>query len=150
MTKYCSGGSSNVDPKYAGRAIGCGPSLEAIIAAIVDIADIPVSAIKTPDEPEEVLIAIIGSPIWAVMHRYQDGDFGYKLALDAMTTIDFHAIARQLATHLGVYVAWPDESTLCATAFIFVRPSGVEECISIDDSSVDGFTIVSAALGRGT
>lgn len=138
------------EPKGLDILIGRGPSLEAIVEVIMDLAGIPFSAIKTPDNSDAVALTIIGLPIWVVMHRYADGDFGHKIAFDAMTATDFHSIARQLSARLGVCVVWPDESTLSATASICHRRDGSEESISIDDSAVDGFIIVPAAIGRGS
>lgn len=133
------------EPKGLDVLIGRGPSLLALIEAVMEFTDIPFSAIKSPDDPDEVATTIIGLPIWAVIHRYEDGDFGHKVAFDAMAAMDFRPIARQLASRLDVCVAWPDESTLSATASILHRPGSLEDRVSIDDSAVDGFVIVAAA-----
>jgi hypothetical protein len=121
-----------------------GPTLDAVVSAIARSAGIEPSAVKRPNEPYEKALRILDQPSWAVIYTYGAGDFAFKVDLDGTAPRDYCAIARGMAQTLNTAVAWPDESTLSATACVLCDAWGSERAIAIEDAapgSVDGFVM---------
>jgi hypothetical protein len=120
---------SGIDLLIAGR-----PALSCIVGALVTVAGLTPDAIKLPTDGEDKHLTLFDHPAWAVVHAYEAGNFGYKLDLDGTEPRDYVSIARKLAQALNVAIAWPDETTLAATAFIMChRDGGGEYPVAIDD-----------------
>ena len=120
--------------------IARGPDLEDVVRAVETIAGIESFAVKLPDESDAKNVAILEHEAWAAIDRYLSGDFAFKVALYGRIDRDYHAIARRFAEQLRILVAWPDERTLAAAAFIACGPDGNEFDIVCDDAEPDGFT----------
>jgi hypothetical protein len=110
-----------------------GPSLDAIIGALQLAAGVPGIAICRPGDPTSQRLAVMAHTTWAVIHDYQHGDISYKIDLDGGELRDYVGIARSLGGALGTAVAWPDESTLSATAAILRTGDGSETQVTLDD-----------------
>jgi hypothetical protein len=125
---------SGIDLLIAGR-----PALGVIIDALATVAGLTPDAIKLPHDGEDKGHALFDHSAWAVVHAYEAGDFGYKIDLDGIEPRDYVTVARHLAQTLNLPVAWPDETTLAATAFIMGHPDGREYPVALDDCAPDGF-----------
>jgi hypothetical protein len=117
------------------------PALSCIVGALVTVAGLNPDAIKLPDDGEDKHLTLFDHSAWAVVHAYEAGDFGHKIDLDGIQPRDYVTIARQLAQALNAAIAWPDETTLAATAFIMCHPDGGEHPVTLDDCAPDGFII---------
>jgi hypothetical protein len=122
-----------------------GPTLDAVVVAIERAAGIARAAIHLAHDPRETNLTSLDHPAWAVVHEYAAGDFAFKVDLDGKVPRNYRAVARNIARCLRVPVAWPDERTLAATAFILCAADGSECETAIDDvspDSIEGFAIM--------
>jgi hypothetical protein len=127
---------SGIDLLIKGR-----PALGCFISALEAVAGIKPDAVKLPQDHEDKRLELFDHTAWAVVHAFEAGDFGYKIDLDGIEPQDYVTIARQLAQALNVAIAWPDETTLAATAFKICHPDGREHPVTLDDCAPDGFTV---------
>ena len=119
---------SGIDLLVEGR-----PELGALVCALETVAGIAANAVKLPHDGEDKRLALFNHPVWAVVHAYEAGGFGYKVDLEGIEPRDYTAIARQLAKALDVAIVWPDETTLSANAFVIFHPDGIEQPLTMDD-----------------
>lgn len=110
-----------------------GPSMDAIVSALQLAAQVPGVAICRPGDTASQRLAVMAHATWAVIHDYQHGDISYKIDLDGRELRDYLGIARSLGAALGTAVAWPDESTLSATAAILRAGDGSETQVMLED-----------------
>lgn len=131
--------------------IARGPAFDDVVCAVETVAGIERGALKLPDDPGEKSTDILAHAAWASIDAYAGGDFAFKVALSGSTSRDYHDIARRLAIQLRVMVAWPDECTLAATAFVACKSDGIEFDIACVDAEPDGLTFrcLTLPLTRG-
>jgi hypothetical protein len=127
-----------------------GPSLDAVIAAVVEVGGVSRAAINVSADDDAEFRVQYDQPFWAVVHDYAVGDIAWKVDFDGRSPRDYTGIARAMAERLQTNVVWPDESTLSPIAATQCTPDGTISPVVIIDieddiSFVVGFIIRTSA-----